>query len=158
MAATLTDDLQALLECGVATVIATHDADLVPEIARGWGTRVLPDRVTVELCVGLPSGARAVANLADNSAIAVTCVRPTNYRQVQLKGRAVATSGATAEDRARVERHREEFSREVEQVGIPRTIVTGFWTCDDPQSMVKVRFIVEEAYEQTPGPDAGRPL
>jgi hypothetical protein len=150
-------ELKALLECGVATVIATRDARLAPEIARGWGTRVLPDG-TVELCIGLPSGERTVANQKDNGVLGVTCVRPTNYRQVQLKGRALTTSDAGPEDLARVARHREAFSQEVEHVGIAREIVTGFWTCDDPHAMVKVRFAVDESYEQTPGPDAGRPL
>lgn len=152
----LDENLRELLECGVATVVGTHDADLVPEVARGWGVRVLPDGRTVEVCIGLPSGRRTMSNLAANGHIAVTCVRPSNYRQVQLKGHVVATLEASSEDHAWVERHQQAFGHEVAQVGIGADLVTAFWSNDD--AMVKVRFVAEDVYEQTPGPDAGRPL
>ena len=154
----LDEDLRGLLHCGVATVVGTRDADLAPEVARGWGVRVLPDGATVELCIGLPSGSRTLRNLADNGLIAVTCVRPSDYRQVQLKGRLVATGEPTDDDRARVVRHREAFREQVAQVGIAREICDGFWSHDDPEALVVVRFAVEDGFDQTPGPDAGRPL
>jgi Pyridoxamine 5'-phosphate oxidase len=157
VATPLDEDLRALLECGVATVIGTHDAALAPEIARGWGVHVVDGR-TVEVCVGLPSARRTLANLAENAQIAMTCVRPSDYRQVQLKGRVVATLEPTDEDRARVGRHREAFREEVAHVGIAAHLVDGFWNHDPVDAMVKIRFAVGDAYEQTPGPDAGRPL
>jgi hypothetical protein len=149
---------RALLECGVATVLGTRDADLAPEVTRGWGLRVLEDGLTLEVCVGLPSGGRTLRNLAENGHLAMTCVRPSDYRQVQFKGRLVATLDPTPEDRARVARHQEAFTAEVEQVGIARQLCSGFWSHDDPAAMVKLRFVIEEGYDQTPGPDAGRPL
>lgn len=152
------DDLRDLLEDGVATVLGTRDADLVPEVARGWGVRVLPDRNTVELCVGLPSTRRTLANLAANGQLAVTCVRPSDYRQVQLKGRLLSTLPPTPEDRAWVERHRRAFTSQVAGVGIAAALAPRFWNHDDPEALVKIRFAIEEAYDQTPGPDAGRKL
>jgi hypothetical protein len=158
MGAPIDDDLRQLLECGVAVVLGTHDGALTPEIARGWGLLVMPDRASIEVCVGMPSGRRTAANLAHNGRVALTCVRPTTYRQVQLKGRAVATLPPTDDDRARVDRHREAFAHEVEHVGIAREHVHNFWAHDDPAAMVKIRIAVEQAFDQTPGPDAGRRL
>ena len=152
------DELLELLHDGVAAVVGTRDAQLAPEIARAGGVRVLPARATVELCLGLPSGQRTLANLADNGCLALTCVRPTDYRQVQLKGRALETVAPSADDRAWVERHHEGFRREVAQVGIAANLCDAFWDHDDPQALVKLRLLVEEAFEQTPGPEAGRPL
>jgi hypothetical protein len=158
MGTRIDDDLRELLECGVAVVLGTHDAALNPEIARAWGLRVMPDRASVEVCVGMPSGRRTAANLEDNGRVALTCVRPTTYRQVQLKGRAVATLEPTDDDRARVDRHRQAFAHEVDHVGIDGRLVHNFWDYDDPRSMVKLRIAVEQAFDQTPGPDAGRKL
>lgn len=151
-------ELDAFFRCGVATVVGTRDANLAPEIARGWGIRLLSDLATVELCIGLPSGRRTLDNLADNGLIAVTCVRPSDYKQVQLKGRAIETLDPDAEDREHIAHHRREFAREVEGVGIAQHICHGFWSHDDPHAMAKVRFRVDEAFDQTPGPGAGRPL
>ena len=155
--ARIDDDLRGLLECGVAIVIGTHDGGCVPEIARGWGLHVLPDRATVELCVGMPSSRRTLDNLAANGRIAVTCVRPMNYRQVQLKGTDARALEPTPEDLERVERHRAAFAHEVDHVGIPAAQAPGFWS-HDAEPMVKVRFTVAEGFDQTPGPDAGRRL
>ena len=152
------ESLRDLLGCGVATVLGTRDADLVPEVTRGWGVHVLPDSATLEVCVGLPSGARTLRNIADNGLIAVTCVRPSDYRQVQLKGRVAATAAPTPGDRERVRRHREAFREQVAQVGIARELCDGFWSHDDPEAMVKLSVEVEDGFDQTPGPDAGRPL
>ena len=158
MSILIDEPLRALFESGVAIVIGTRDAQLVPEVARAWGARVLPDRGAIDLCVGLPSGRRTLSNLTDNGQMAVTAVRPSDYRQVQIKGRAVQVLEPTPEDRLHADRHREAFTREVEQVGIPAELCPRFWAHDDPDATVKVRFVPEEAYDQTPGPDAGRSL
>ena len=152
------DDLRDLVECGVAIVIGTHDGRGVPEIARGWGLHVLEDRGSIEVCVGMPSSRRTLENIARDGRVAVTCVRPMNYRQVQFKGRDARALDPTPEDLARVEGHRKAFAIEVDHVGIPVALAPRFWTHDDPAALVKVRFTVDEAYDQTPGPNAGRAL
>jgi hypothetical protein len=60
------DEMCAFLQTGGALVLGTHDGTLSPEITRGWGIHVLPDRRTVELCVGLPSSRRTLGNIAEN--------------------------------------------------------------------------------------------
>lgn len=158
MSVRIDDELRALLEDGVAAVLGTRDAGLVPEVARGWGVRVLPDRASVELCIGLPSGRRTLANLADNGQLAVTCVRPSDYRQVQLKGRGAEAGAPTEADRAWVARHQAAFTAQVADVGIAPETCHRFWSHDDPDALVKLRLEVAEAFDQTPGPDAGRAL
>lgn len=41
-------ELRALLESGVAVVLATSDAGLKPEITRAWGLQVLEDGQTIQ--------------------------------------------------------------------------------------------------------------
>lgn len=150
------DALRELLESGGAVVLGTRDAENTPEISRGWGLRVLPDRRTVEVCVGLPSGRRTLSNVEGAGRIAATFVRPSDYRQVQLKGRVTEVLDATPEDGAWADRHRQAFLRQVEHLGIPPDIGPRFWDYDD--GLAKLRIAVEEAYDQTPGPQAGRRL
>jgi hypothetical protein len=152
------DALKIFLETGgCAVVVGTRDAALAPEITRAWGLRIIDPR-TVELCLGMPSSMRTLENLQDNGQLAVTSVSPMDYRQVQLKGRAAETLAPTDEDRLQVERHQHAFMRQVEHVGLGAEQCRRFWSQDDADAMVKLRFVVEEAYDQTPGPDAGRPL
>ena len=148
--------LRAVLEDGCAVGVGTRDADLVPEVARGWGVRVRPDLESIELCIGLPSGRRTLENVKDNGRVAVTWVRPSDYRQIQFKGRVVDEGEPTADDLAWVERHREAFRDQVAGVGIAAHLCHGFWSHDD--GIVKLRILLGDAYDQTPGPDAGRPL
>jgi hypothetical protein len=152
------DALKTFLETGgCAVVVGTRDAALAPEITRAWGIRILDPR-TVELCLGMPSSARTLENLNENGQLAVTSVSPMDYRQVQLKGRATETLAPNDEDRAQVAQHQRAFMRQVEHVGLGAEQCRLFWTQDDADAMVKLRFVVDEAYDQTPGPDAGRPL
>ena len=153
--AEIDDELRTFLQGGGALVIGTHDGSLNPEITRGWGLRVL-DRSTVELCVGLPSSENTLRNLEANGRIAATFVAPGVYRQVQLKGRLLAVVEPAPEDREWVERSHRGFRDSVEPVGIPAPLAPRFWNYDE--GLAKVRFVVEEAYDQTPGPRAGRPL
>jgi hypothetical protein len=149
------DELRDFLHSGGALVVGTQDGSLNPEIARGWGLRVLDAR-TMELCVGLPSARRTLRNIEATGRLAATFVAPVVYRQVQVKGRVVAVLEPTPEDLEWVQRSRQGFSDTVEPVGIPPHLSPRFWNYDD--GLAKVRFVVEEAYDQTPGPRAGRPL
>lgn len=153
--AEIDDGLREFLHGGGALVIGTHDGRLGPEVTRGWGLRVI-DPTTVEMCVGLPSSRRTLRNIEATGRVAATFVAPVEYRQVQLKGRVLAVLEPTAEDREWVERARLGFLRRVEPVGIPPELCPRFWIYDD--GLAKLRVAVEEAYDQTPGPRAGRPL
>ena len=43
-------------------------------------------------------------------------------------------------------------------MGIAYALTPGFWDHDDQATMTKVRFVLDDAFDQTPGPDAGRRL
>jgi len=145
---------RALLGRGVAIVAATREADLRPEIARGWGPAVGADGMTVRLCLGDPPGSRVRRNLEDNGAIAATFSRPTTYRGVQLKGTVTALGEPTEEDRERVRGHVAAFVDEVTQVGVAPGMAIRF--LDD--RLFAVTFEIREVYDQTPGPRAGAAL
>ena len=77
-----------------------------------------------------------------------------------MKGTWIETTDVRAADRTAVERHRDAFATLNQRVGIPRAAVEAFWIKELEVSdvMVKVRFLPEQIFNQTPGPDAGSPI
>ena len=149
-------ELREFLHSGVACVVGTHDSQLFPEICRAWGPRVAGDGATIELFVDKEPGALTLANLRAVDLIAVTFVNPIDYRSVQLKGRALKLGGdePDGEERERIQRHREAFADNCLVHGIPREVVRNFWTFE----VTRLSFAAREAFDQTPGPVAGRSL
>ena len=150
-------ELKAYLESGVSVVVGTRDADLVPEITRAWGLLVSKDRKSISLCVPLATSHKTLDNLAGNGQIAVCCSLPSSYKTVQLKGQCSETTGAGRADLAVVARHREAFGRLNARIGFPRRHTETFWRSELETSpvLVKLRFVFEQIFDQTPGPDAG---
>ncbi len=156
----ISDELRAFLESGVSVVVGTRDSELVPEITRAWGPRVGRDRRSVSLCIALATSGKALKNLRDNGDLAATFSLPTNYKTIQLKGRCVGTASPNRQDLDAVERHRNSFLASTERIGVPRRFTEGLWQRELVEStvMVKIRFMAEQAFDQSPGPDAGSPL
>jgi hypothetical protein len=157
--ARIDNELKAFLESGPSVIVGTRDAGLAPEITRAWGPRVSEDRRSVSVCVPLATSAKTLDNLADNGRIALACALPTTVKSVQLKGTCMETSEPDAADLAAVEQHREVFAARNERIGVPRHMVETLWRRELETSpvLVKIRFVPEQAFDQTPGPDAGSP-
>ena len=154
------DELKAYLESGPSVVVGTRDLGLVPEITRAWGPRVSEDRRSVSVCVPLATSAKTLDNLASNGRIALSCALPTNVKSVQLKGTCIATTEPDGADLAAVEEHRNKFAARNERIGVPPHLVEILWRRELETSpvLVKIRFVPEQTFDQTPGPDAGLPL
>ena len=140
---------------GVAVGVATRDDDLRPQFARGWGPEVSADGQSVTLCVAAPEGSRMRANLEGNGAVAVGFSPPTIARAVQLKGVATVVGEPDAADLKRVERHVRSFVAEAERIGAPPELSQRMFV---GVGLVTVQFSIDEVFDQTPGPTAGRRL
>ena len=156
----ISDELKAFLEGSVSVLVGTRDSRLVPEITRAWGPRVSQDRQRVSLCVPLATSRKTLDNLEGNGEIAVTFSLPTNYRTFQLKGRHAKAAEPDSTDLAVVERHREAFAMVNEPLGQSHQLVEAFWRAEIETSavLVKILFVPEQVFDQTPGPGAGRRL
>jgi hypothetical protein len=140
---------------GVAVGVATRDDDLKPEFARGWGPHVSADGRSLRLCVAAPAGSRVRANLDRNGAVAVGFSPPTIARAVQVKGVVAAMGEPETADLERVERHVGSFVAEAERIGAPVELSRRMFV---GTGLVAVRFSIDEVFDQTPGPTAGRRL
>jgi Pyridoxamine 5'-phosphate oxidase len=158
--ALIDDELKAFLEGPLSVLVGTRDSRLVPEITRAWGPRVSEDRKRVSLCVPVATSRKTLDNIEGNGAIAVAFSLPTNYRTIQLKGRRATAAEPDSTDLAVVERHRDAFAAVNEPLGQSRQRVEAFWRAEIETSavLVKILFVPEQVFDQTPGPGAGRSL
>jgi hypothetical protein len=150
------EGLKELVESGVAVVVGTTDGEGRPELVYAWGPRVLADKRSILLCVERARASGTLANLADTGKIAMTVADPATYRSIQFKGTLLKTGDASAEDCAWVTRHRAAFASSTALVGDDLTAMRNTWMENEP--LYCIEFAVDAAFDQTPGPEAGRPL
>ena len=149
LAAALVDFVQG----GVSVLVGSRDARLMPECARGISARV--EEGASEMTVFLPvvTAASTIANLRDNGRIAVAFSH-TDHHSVQVKGRVLGVHRAKPADREWIERYRCALAHNWGVIGLPPrlTMRLAHWPC------YAVRFRIESAFDQTPGPRAGGPI
>ena len=146
------DELATFMQPGpFSVIVATCDAQRVPETIRAWGQRVLDDRQTIELFVGRQPARRLMENLRSNDSMAVAIANVTTYQALQLKGRCIAVGEAKPEDHARIRAHGAAFVAGAALVGIPEQAARGILVSD----VIRLRFVPEVLFDQTPGPEAG---
>src|SRR5262249_1442498 len=79
------DTRAALRASGPSLIIATRDADSVPEVCRCAAARVGTDGL-IRLAVPLPEGERSIANATSTRVIALAATLPSTYHGIQIKG------------------------------------------------------------------------
>ena len=95
------------------------------------------------------------ANLERNGAVAVGFSPPTIARAVQVKGVAARVGEPEAAELERVERHFRSFVAEAGRIGAPAELSQRMLV---RTGLVAVQFSINEVFDQTPGPTAGRRL
>jgi len=153
----LDDGWRAHLESGTAHVAGLLRADGRPFVTRAWGMAVDVD--TGAGRVVLSAAEVAVLGYANDDLagmpIALTATDVRTLRSIQLKGPVVGLDPVDEADRARVAAYCDDFFTAVAETdGIPPVLMAR----TIPDALVACRFVVTEAFDQTPGPGAGRPL
>jgi hypothetical protein len=147
-------DLKEFIESGVAVLVSTGDRERRPHVAYGWGPRVRDDGRTIDVFLDEARAGQTLANAREHGRIAMTVAHPVSVRSLQFKGAFVESGEPDEADNAWVRRHRESFVVSTSLVGDPPDVIRGMWMDD----VVRVSFTAERAFDQTPGPNAGRPL
>jgi hypothetical protein len=146
----------ALLARRVSIIVGSRDALLRPHVVRALGARLSPDHRQLTLVLPQVPSRQVLADLSDNGRIAAVFSEPSTHRTIQAKGSDATLLPCTDEDRALAEHHLSEFMLEIGQLGFAREVALTSLGAEG--GMVAVRFTVAEAFEQTPGPQAGAPL
>lgn len=146
----------ALMTGRVSIIVASRDAALRPHLMRAVGCRVSADLCRVTLLMRPASSQQVLTDLRDNGQVAVVFTEPTSNRTLQLKGVDAAVAPAGADDPALAERYLRDFVDEIGQLGFAAEVAHTILGVDD--ELVAVQFTISAAFEQTPGPAAGRAL
>ena len=152
----LSSDVVDLLHSGCSLVVGLVTAAGRPQTGRAWGLSLADDHRTARVVLsaadvaslGHLAGAR-LGTIAVNGADVLT------LRSVQLKGPIAGVERADGRDAARMAAHCDAFFDAVAVAdAIPRSRMERLL----PAEVVACTFEIVEAYDQTPGPAAGRPL
>jgi hypothetical protein len=146
----------ALLEGPVSIIVGSRDESLRPHLTRALGCRLDADRRRATVLLPRAAGAQVLADLQANGRIAVVASRPTTNRTLQIKGDDATLQPCTAQDEALAAAHLEGFIDEINRLGFQAEVARTVHRHDT--GIAAVAFTVAEAYEQTPGPQAGAPL
>lgn len=144
----------ALMRRRVSIIAATRDADRRPHLMRALGCRLASDRRELTLFLSTGACAELLDDLRDNGRIAVVFSEPSTDRSLQLKGEGACVEPPAPGDAALVAHYVECFADEIASLGFDRVLVKTMFR-HEPHELVTVRFTPSEAYEQTPGPQAG---
>ena len=151
----LTRELVDFIHSGVAVGVASRDESMRPAFARAWGPQVSADLRSLTLCVSAVEASPMRSNLDANGAAALGFCPPTIAKAVQLKGVAVVLGAPDPDDLERVERHVRAFVAECARIGVAAEVAARMF---DGSALVLISVAIDEGFDQTPGPTAGRRL
>ena len=153
----LDDDNAAFIQSGVSINAASSGPGNVPAVSRALGCRLSPDRNRVTVFLAASRSAALLEAIAASRRIAVVFSQPSTHRTIQLKGTDAARAGVEDGDRALIERCAEGFGADLAAAGYGEGLAD-LLLDTEPGDVVAVSFSPSAAFNQTPGPGAGRPL
>ncbi|MEO8695747.1 MAG: pyridoxamine 5'-phosphate oxidase family protein [Acidimicrobiales bacterium] len=147
-------DSVELMESPCSLIVGTVDAHGLPDATRAWGVQVLEGGTQLRLL--LATNARiSAANLGSTGRIALTATHFRTLRSVQVKGIARVVEAATDADRALFHDFCAKCVRTLHEIDdTPEAIIWRF----APSGVVACVMTVDEIFDQTPGPEAGKCL
>jgi hypothetical protein len=151
------DTVVELYAAGSAHLVGLVTADGQPFATRGWGISFAPDRRTATVLIAGPEIGRLGYPDDDptGSTMAMTCTHVATLASAQLKGPIRAVRPTDPDDLALAEEYCDAFFTAVLEVDfIARELMERL----RPDVLVACEFEIVEAYDQTPGPGAGRVL
>jgi hypothetical protein len=140
----------------VSIIVGSRDAALRPHLMRAVGCTLGDDRRQVTVLISARGAESVLADLRANGHIAVVFSEPTTHRTLQLKGDDAQVLPCGSDGEAVAERHLGRFIDELAALGFGAQVARAVLARDG--GLLALRFTVREAYEQTPGPQAGSAL
>jgi hypothetical protein len=150
----LPDDHVRFLQGPAIAFVGTRNRALRPNAAWAAAPRADAAADTITFILPEPESERALADIADNGLIALTALDPKSHETYQYKGRYLSARPATVDDQVLVDIQVAKIMARIDEVGLRGELFGRivFW----PGTAIEFR--VEEIFEQTPGPNAGRPI
>lgn len=153
--AQLSADLVEMMARGVSVNVASADERLRPSVMRAMASVVDAATGSVTLFLARRQAGQLIRDIETTGRLAATFSQPASHRTVQLKATRVTLRAAGEADRPAIERYLAQMEHEIAQVGHPARATRALLACR-LEDLVAVSFEPEQAFDQTPGPKAGR--
>lgn len=153
----LKPEFLAIMAKGVSLMLSSCDHALTPSVMRAMGSRVEAEGRRITAYLGRGQARQLLDDIARTGRLAAVFSQPSTHLTVQLKSRRVRIREARADDEPYLERYLRSMEEEVEAAGFAAVYAQAM-LARDPAGLVAVEFEPDEAYDQTPGPQAGRRL
>ncbi len=147
----------AFLEGGRSINVGSCDAAGRPSLSRALGCRVDREAGRVTVFLARPQCEVLLRDLEAQGCIAVVFSEPPTHRTLQLKGRDAKVVATGEGDAACVEAYVQAFAQELVPLGFVPEVIQAIFACP-ASDLAAVTFTPTEAFDQTPGPQAGARL
>ena len=151
------DAFFGLLRRRVSIIVASRDATGRPHLMRALAIRLGADRARVTVLMTRATSRPVLDDIAASGAIAVVVSEPGTHATAQLKGDDAVIEPIASGDLALIEAHAERFADEIAMLGFSRPLAHAILDRGDGD-LVAVSFTATQAFDQTPGPRAGRAI
>jgi hypothetical protein len=152
----LSDEIVEFIESGVSIVIGVVGSDGRAQTGRALAVRMGPDGA-IRLIYPMEGNATVAAAAQSGNPIAVTFSAPLSHRTVQIKGFTCKAEELDPEDLISAECQSDAFAAILGAIGYPAYFVQAFRDFRSAPLGV-LSFPAQAAFEQTPGPGAGRSI
>ena len=149
--------LRAFLDGPIAINVASHDAALLPSIARAYGCKVSADGNRITVFVETRSAAAVLGDLRAGAAIAVVFCLPSTHATLQFKSDGASIVPLVPGDREIMRAYARAFRAEIASLGYDEQFSAGL-VAPAGADAVAIEFAPTAVFDQTPGPEAGKPL
>src|SRR5262245_19469638 len=151
------DAMFGLLRRRVSIIVASRDAAHRPHLMRALAIRVGTDRARVTVLMTRTTSRAVLDDIVANGVIAVVVSEPSTHATAQLKGHDAVVEPIVSGDLALIEAHAERFADEIAMGGFSRPLAHAILDRGDGD-FAAVSFTPTQAFDQTPGPRAGRAI
>ncbi|HVY24399.1 MAG TPA: pyridoxamine 5'-phosphate oxidase family protein [Steroidobacteraceae bacterium] len=153
----INDELAAFISSGLSITLASRNADNMPSAARAKGcVLVHGTSCKLRVFVSASQARQVVTDVRANGAISATFSVPDTHRSMQFKGCDAHVAELQSGDRALIDQYIDIFARRVAGNGFSPAFVHAFFA--SPPDEIAVEFTPTDAFQQTPGPNAGTRL
>lgn len=153
----LKPEFLAMLVKGVSLMLSSCDHALNPSVMRAVGSLVEDEGRRITAYVGRAQARQLLADIASSGRLAAVFSQPSTHLTLQLKSRRVRLRDLRPEAEPALQRYRQSMEQELATLGFAAVFAQAL-IAPDPAGLVAVEFQPDEAYDQTPGAGAGRPL
>ncbi|WP_342133414.1 hypothetical protein [Hydrogenophaga sp. OTU3427] len=146
-----------MMASGVSVIVASCSPAMVPSVMRAVGSEVGNGGRDITVFVTRSQSAQLLQDIATTGRVSVVFSAPRSHRTVQVKSRHARLRELAPSDLATLLRYRDAMEVEVGAVGFPPVFVHAMLAhrVDD---VVAICFSPEQAFDQSPGPNAGASL